>query len=1478
MIITTPSLVLTFLGNDLETGHSTSQTISNQYIVNNSIKFKKTLMSGLKSASNQVALSLSKNCPSIEDIIATDGDIKAILKDGQTTLFTGYISTSFSWKVTKTGEQILQITLEDVSTRLLTKPFIETGYHLFNATVADAVDDICDAADITISSSAIAITDRVTYVAEAGQTCKELLEQMLYEVGYVYYCDNLGEMRFFKIDCTSTSDLPVLDKDNLYEQNGQAVTLTKKIRQYRSVRMTYTALATAGDYLIYRNTTGQDDNHPYCNMELQSGEHFDGLEIYTPQEWSEATADQFREPALVEACNAASETELVGSNKIIAIAELRSDVQKGANITVSMVGAGGPYIEINAQNNGLSAESITKMDLYANILYEKSKNIVRTGISGGSTDSLYTEDCEFIHSKALMTRHANLVCQYNAYCNSKYTFFSDSDIELGSLIHLSENVFSGLAVDVMVIGKTVSDDTPVVKYEAIGISVFSLDDDVYHRDTDTGKANTKGEKGAGSVWMEGTVLVGTTYARGVAANEGDYYLNTETFNIYRCVVSGGTNTALWQYTGNIKGKDYNVTGYTYEIEYGLSTSPDEFIYVDTTLGYDSSNAYGYQSDREYGFYNYGWGPTTEGWYHGLYVWTRIKITDADGNITYEDPTYAAELTQSLIDSCSISLSALPNAYTSNMRRPDSQYLFLSIRDVGYRGTLNIHTDTGVFASYNSTTGQWTDLTNALAVTLSGTSIVSDYGIKLPYAMENNVTIEGTFEEWTLDEFSVPNLSICPSIEKTVAVQLDTVNTYAELPIVVNKSSQDANIDDRLIKGDYILVKFLTLTATSTTQAIDETGKQWEISELSSYYDSNLDPITVSAFVVDDTYYAFAIYAWMYDGTQWTRNPSPAVEINTVKEAVDLAQIQHDIDPTVDYHRCLYAHQILVEKLTAGVINVGNIFVNDIESTNYTEDVDGTPTTGYKLIHNGGEDGAGEIKSVGGIFSNMNVRGSLKLWKDNDVDEVGANIEHPALTTISETIAGDPTGVQVVNSPVAWNSDSFLSQASSLTKNSFLSADANASFKNKTISYVLNVDNLNAQIKSAINQSSQASVSGSSWITISSVTTTTVTIPSYIKGSYSINFSGRVSGATWSSKYDGKNSSFWRGSASYSKNGSSVNVIISDSGSKSSPISPTPYPETDYSPSFNVSVMMTGGDSIQFTLGGVSFSNQNMEFSYYKVGTVTITMNAIKIGDEISSTGVWLNYSDGLKEKMTSGLTFADRLIMTSPMSFDSNNYKVLNNCANIINYWSFTDAQSVYHTLQSGITYSITSTGLYVLGNAVTGKYLTRNASSVVLIYEYNGARFSLEMVSGNYYQVYGTIKIAETSTKGVKVMGIYPKRDYSDPEGGFDCGNSEYRFENGYFGFVHGTPASGSLLKLKNVIGPYERKALDVLNSTEIVRFIRKDDKNKTPQIGFIADYTDKDLSGENQDSMLHVNCIGVLIKAVQELSAEITKLKGGN
>ena len=492
MTLDNPSLVLTF-SETPSSGNNSVQTVGGSDIVNRSVRIHQQLLNGLKSSSNQVTLQISRKCPSTEDIIASESDIRAVLMDGSSVLFTGYLSTNWNWTVTANGEQNLNITIEDTGTRLLNKPFTQSGKHLFDCTVDDAIIAICTSCGLTPSASRIRITDHVTKVVEASDNCRSILEQMIYEVGYAYYFDNLGQLRVFEIDCTSTSGIPVLDNDDLVVVGNTAINLSKDIRQYRSARVSFSEIGRTSNYLIYSNTTGKDADHPNCNLQLNAGSHFDGTEVYTQQEWAVETADQFREPAQIEACNAASETDLVGSGKIIAISNVRQDVVGDTGLTCSITASGGPYIAINAHNPMALALSFSKMDAYADIIFGRSTQIVRTGAN--STENTLDEELSFIHDRTLASRHANLLCDYHRYCNAKYSFQSRLDISCGSLVRLRDNSFSGLEVDVLIVARIVSDATSVIQYTAVGISAFDLDRDAYHRRSEVQMTALRGEKG-----------------------------------------------------------------------------------------------------------------------------------------------------------------------------------------------------------------------------------------------------------------------------------------------------------------------------------------------------------------------------------------------------------------------------------------------------------------------------------------------------------------------------------------------------------------------------------------------------------------------------------------------------------------------------------------------------------------------------------------------------------------------------------------------------------------------------------------------------------------------------------------------------------------------------------------------------------------------------------------------------------------------
>lgn len=79
----------------------------------------------------------------------------------------------------------------------------------------------------------------------------------------------------------------------------------------------------------------------------------------------------------------------------------------------------------------------------------------------------------------------------------------------------------------------------------------------------------------------------------------------------------------------------------------------------------------------------------------------------------------------------------------------------------------------------------------------------------------------------------------------------------------------------------------------------------------------------------------------------------------------------------------------------------------------------------------------------------------------------------------------------------------------------------------------------------------------------------------------------------------------------------------------------------------------------------------------------------------------------------------------------------------------------------------------------------------------------------------------------------------------------------------------------LKENIQPITYSALDIIDTVDVVSFNFKADETKDYKVGFIADDTDEKLSGKDQDKMDMNNCIGLLLKAVQELREENRQLK---
>lgn len=243
--------------------------------------------------------------------------------------------------------------------------------------------------------------------------------------------------------------------------------------------------------------------------------------------------------------------------------------------------------------------------------------------------------------------------------NSAYIFFDgQGHITIGgtgvtiggnlTLQQLIEKYDSTITSDDISVSKTGNTATITVGGDSVTISDGATGAQGPKGDTgDQGPQGPKGNDGTngtdGGRWYAGTGITGTSTTAttfsgsGVSsAVVGDMYLNTSTYNTYRCTVAGAPSVAKWVYTANIKGQTgaqgpqgpQGETGGTGA--QGVSVTGVEHQYYLSTSS--SSQTGG------------SWTVTPATYVSGRYYWERWKITFSNSTTTYTTATLAEEVT------------------------------------------------------------------------------------------------------------------------------------------------------------------------------------------------------------------------------------------------------------------------------------------------------------------------------------------------------------------------------------------------------------------------------------------------------------------------------------------------------------------------------------------------------------------------------------------------------------------------------------------------------------------------------------------------------------------------------------------------------------------------------------------------------------------------------------------------------------------
>ena len=410
------------------------------------ITVDENLTTNLESSSSLWKVTLPHDCPYSLEIIEQD-ELKAVLKDGAETFFTGWVSNSFNYTIDQYGQRAVQITLEDNGTHLLKIPYTKDESEViegkFSSTATGdlgVVQRICEKCGIPYVSNMITDNTEVKAVAEAAETCESLLKSLCKEMRHAYSFNELGQLYLIPLSTDSIPAEPPLYDNSLYD----SINLVKRARSYRGSRIKWTELNTTHNALIYRDITNQSTTHPDCYIEISNGTYYpspDGVVSY------------------IDATDIKNGSEIFSIDNLSTVDNVAFDPANCATASISPYGVN----QISVLVTGLAGGHITKLQATASMTYIKNHNVTygnaKEDTESSITDNLHEEECRWIHDNSNsnhnpVTKYANFIAQYDRYSSREFTFRTKQTYSLGQIIHLNENLHTGLDNYLMVTRRT----------------------------------------------------------------------------------------------------------------------------------------------------------------------------------------------------------------------------------------------------------------------------------------------------------------------------------------------------------------------------------------------------------------------------------------------------------------------------------------------------------------------------------------------------------------------------------------------------------------------------------------------------------------------------------------------------------------------------------------------------------------------------------------------------------------------------------------------------------------------------------------------------------------------------------------------------------------------------------------------------------------------------------------------------------------
>lgn len=381
----------------------------------------------------------------IFEVLIAQTKIPAVLKDGDTYLFTGIIQTDMSWRDIGKPYPVdtLSVTIND-NTVLFDKK-TKSELALINTDLRTIVATLCEHCGVSLSATHGGLPAKAVqaFVADEGKSYKELLGDVLFSYGYSYYFDAQGKLCVFNF--AAAVDLNAVPKIDDMVLAGE-VQIQKSNKRYTGVKIGYNTLTEKKNELVYFSGNGYGSTNEAQPAVIQPGVYYP-FESAPQVETTEGQVWQSFEAGFAETYKKYNgETDYRRSKKTSLLYTQNHHLVQdwSAGVVIERTVFEAKRASVRLQNKGTQDAKVYQLSIRADAWYRNAE----AAVTVGKDDNPYSCQSEFIYN-ALDAEHlAKALSVYMLLGQYQITTTSDTAITLG-IIQKIDCGISGFSLEAL---------------------------------------------------------------------------------------------------------------------------------------------------------------------------------------------------------------------------------------------------------------------------------------------------------------------------------------------------------------------------------------------------------------------------------------------------------------------------------------------------------------------------------------------------------------------------------------------------------------------------------------------------------------------------------------------------------------------------------------------------------------------------------------------------------------------------------------------------------------------------------------------------------------------------------------------------------------------------------------------------------------------------------------------------------------------